>query len=218
MSIYGTVSSVDASRRAGNYAANSAKAAAKQQQYNSEYQAQLAFNQAKQEGMNRTAAAEEENRQARHRRARILAMYAKSGVLLEGSPEFMLGEQARADIMGIDQRNLESMQRQRVLNNQGQNTLITGDWQSSLMISQGNAQQWSYNQQGKAAIISGVGAAVGAGGSAAGSFASMSSTPTPTGGAGTADYGSRTAPTISNGPYSGNGYTSYSSNSPHGLW
>lgn len=201
MQIYGMFSAYDNSRRAANYAQNSAASAAKQAQYNSEYDAEVLRNQAEQERLNRVAVASEEERQVRHRRARTEAMYAKSGVLLEGTPEYMLGEEARGDIMGIDQRNLESMQKQRLLLNKAQNTLIEGDWTSDSIISQGAAQAWTYKQNGRAALISGIGGMIGTAGSAAGS---MSAPAAPGGGAGTADYGSRTAPTNAAGPSSTN--------------
>lgn len=195
---YGAYSSYDTNRKAANFATNSAAAAAKQEQYNSEHEAAVLTNQAKQEQLNRAAAASEEERQARHRRASAEAMYAKSGVLMEGTPEYMLGEQAQADIMGIDQRTLESVQKQRMLAHGAQVTLMGGKFNAETMISQGQAQAFTYKAQGRAAIISGVGSMLSGAASAAGSMSAPTATSTST--AGTASYGTRTAPTIANGP------------------
>ena len=156
--------SYTSSMDAAKFAADSSSAAAKQAKYNAEHDSEVQRNQAEQERLNRAATAVEEERQARHRRAKIEAMYAKSGVLLEGSPEYMLGEQAMVDTMGIDQRNSESLQRQRNLMVGAQNTLIQGNFEADMMKSQGKAQAKAYRYQAYGALLGGVGGAAGAAG------------------------------------------------------
>jgi hypothetical protein len=157
----GAYLSYTSSMDAAEFAADSSRSAAKQAKYNAEHDAEVQRNQAEQERLNRAATASEEERQARHRRAKIEAMYAKSGVLLEGSPEYMLGEQATVDTMGIDQRNSESLQRQRNLMVGAQNTLIQGNFEADMMKSQGKAQAKAYRYQAYGALLGGVGGSAG---------------------------------------------------------
>jgi len=87
--------------------------AAKQAENDAEYEAQVSEEQAKQEKFNRDAAEKSERTQSARRRAAQRASYAKSGVLLEGTPEIMLAEQAGVDEQNIQQGNLESRQKRR---------------------------------------------------------------------------------------------------------
>jgi len=114
------------------------KAAAKQSEYDAEYEAEIAENQAEQEKLNRAEKEKSERSQTARRRAAQRASYAKSGVLLEGTPLTMLSEQAGVDELNIQQGNLESRQRQSNLRHGGQAALQSGKNRSSAMRSAAN--------------------------------------------------------------------------------
>ena len=102
------------------------KAQAKQAEYDAEYEAELRENQAEQERLNRLEAEKGERRMTARRRASQRASYAKSGVLLEGTPLNLLSEQAGIDEKNIQQGNLESRQKQANLIAGGQAALTAG--------------------------------------------------------------------------------------------
>lgn len=114
------------------------QAAAKQAKYNAEYNNQLAQNQAEQERLNRAAAENEDRRQKKLRLSLIEAQYAKSGVLLEGTPGLMMQEQATADELSTQQGNLESLQKRRSLRAQGAQALWEGKFQAKQLKTQAN--------------------------------------------------------------------------------
>jgi len=108
------------------------------------HDAQVAQQQAKQEALNRRTAEAEEIRQARRRRATIEAIYARSGVLLTGTPSEWLVEQAGVDAWNREQGNLASRQTQ------------TGLLDQARMIEwKGRQRARAYRQQGTAALIGG---------------------------------------------------------------
>lgn len=107
------------------------RSAAKQAEYDAEYEAEVSENQAEQEKLNRAAAEKNDRSQSARRRAAQRASYAKSGVLLEGTPLTMLAEQAGVDEQNIQQGNLESRQRQANLKAGGQAALQSGKNRSS---------------------------------------------------------------------------------------
>lgn len=113
------------------------KSAAKQAEYDAEYEAQVAENQAEQERLNRAEQEKTERKQTARRRAAQRASYAKSGVLLEGTPLTMLSEQAGVDELNIQQGNLESRQRQANIRHGGQAALQSGKNRASAMRSAG---------------------------------------------------------------------------------
>lgn len=101
--------------------------AAKQTQYNAEYEAQAEELKAKEEEARRGAQARLEMRQTRSRRASIEAGFAKSGLLMTGTPTFMLEEQAKSDAMNIGEANrlsgvsfMRSMEKAKVIRQQGE--------------------------------------------------------------------------------------------------
>jgi len=114
------------------------QAAAKQAEYDAEYEAEVAENQAEQERLNRAEAEKIERSQTARRRAAQRASYAKSGVLLEGTPLTMMTEQAGVDELNIQQGNLESRQRQANLRAGGQAALQSGKKRSSALKRAGN--------------------------------------------------------------------------------
>lgn len=121
----------------GTYAQYQAgKAAAKQAEYDSEYEAELRENQAEQERLNRAETERQERRMTARRRASQRASYAKSGVLLEGTPLTLLSEQAGIDEKNIMQGNLESRQKQANLIAGGQAALTSGKNRSRALKSQ----------------------------------------------------------------------------------
>lgn len=111
------------------------KSAAKQAEYDAEYEAEVAENQAEQEKLNRAEQEKEERSQTARRRAAQRASYAKSGVLLEGTPLTMLSEQAGVDELNIQQGNLESQQKQSNIRHGGQAALQSGKNRASAMRS-----------------------------------------------------------------------------------
>lgn len=115
----------------------SSRNAAKQAEYDAEYEAEVSAEQAKQEKMNRAAQEKSERSQSARRRAAQRASYAKSGVLLEGTPLTMLAEQAGVDEQNIQQGNLESRQRQANLKAGGRAALQSGKNKSSAYKAQG---------------------------------------------------------------------------------
>jgi len=111
--------------------------AAKQAEYDAEYEAEVSSEQARQEKLNRAAKEKDERSQSARRRAAQRASYAKSGVLLEGSPLTMLSEQAAVDEQNIQQGNLESRQTRRNLRHGGAAALVSGKNRASAYRAQG---------------------------------------------------------------------------------
>lgn len=123
---------------------------AKNAQQMAEYNRRVAQTRAEQERMNRLRNESRERRQTRRRRALMEAAYARSGVLLEGTPAYMLGEQAAVDELTISQKTQESEQKQQGLITHGE-----------LSVWQGKQQAALYEAQGKAALVKGVTGAAG---------------------------------------------------------
>lgn len=121
---------------------------AKQVEYDAEYEAELSENQAEQEKLNRAAKEKGDRSQMARRRAAQRASYAKSGVLLEGTPLTMLAEQAGTDEQNIQQGNLESRQRQTNLKSGGQAALQSGKNRAG-----------AYRYAGNANLLTGIGKA-----------------------------------------------------------
>lgn len=105
---------------------DAAQSAAKQAEYDAEYEAQIAENQAEQEKLNRAEIEKSERSQSARRKAAQRASYAKSGVLLEGTPLTMLAEQAGVDELNIQQGNLESRQKRANIRAGGRAALQSG--------------------------------------------------------------------------------------------
>jgi hypothetical protein len=111
------------------------KTAAKQAEYDAEYEAELRENQAEQERLNRLEAEKGERKMTARRRAAQRASYAKSGVLLEGTPLNLLSEQAAVDEKNIQQGNLESRQKRANLQAGAQAALTSGRNRASALRS-----------------------------------------------------------------------------------
>lgn len=121
---------------ASSQQAKAYKQAAAQAQANAQYSYDLSVSQAEQEQYNRATADNAERKAGRRQLASIEGMYAKSGVLLEGTPGYMIGEQATVNALNTEQKTLESLQRRRYMLAQGRQALIEGDYQSSALRQQ----------------------------------------------------------------------------------
>lgn len=102
------------------------KASAKQAEVNAEAGAEQAARDIEQERLNRQAGQKAEAKHARRRRAAIEAAYAKSGVLIEGTPGEFLQEQAGVDELNIQQRTKASEARVLGLGVRAKNIGIQG--------------------------------------------------------------------------------------------
>jgi len=130
--------------KAGQDQKKAYQSAADQAQANALYNSQLAQQQADDERTTRAAKEAEEMRANRRRRAVIEGLYAKSGVLLEGTPGAMLTEQATVDAENVQNNTLQSLRKRQYLIRQGQFSLLEGDMQAT-----------AYREQGKAAAMQG---------------------------------------------------------------
>jgi hypothetical protein len=102
------------------------KAAGQQAQYNADHAAKVEEMQAEEEKARRSAQERQERKQARMRRASIEADFAKRGLLMTGTPVYLLEEQAKADEMNILEGNrissvgfMRSMERAKLIRQQG---------------------------------------------------------------------------------------------------
>ena len=100
--------------------------AAKQASYNAEYEAKREEMMAEEESARRSAQERLERRQARSRRASIEAGFAKSGLLMTGTPTYLLEEQAKSDEMNISEATrvsntgfMRAMEKAAVIRQQG---------------------------------------------------------------------------------------------------
>lgn len=140
-------------------AAASAKAqyeAGKQQKKNAEYNAAIKENQADEEQAVRAIESIEERNQSRRRLASMEARYAKSGVLMAGTPELYMQEQAEADEFNILTRDRASsirtnnfMTEADLLRAQGEDAYKSGKSGAitSLLTGASGAAQTGYNYQ-----------------------------------------------------------------------
>ena len=95
----------------GMFSAYSGYQQAKQNQYNKEAEAQALANQATLEENNRTEQERIERLTNARKQARMTAMYAKSGIVLSGSPADALAEQAATQEADVLQKNRNSKYR-----------------------------------------------------------------------------------------------------------
>lgn len=139
--------------------ANALEEQANYEQELAEIRAKSLRREAEQERLNRLAEERSERRFTRRRRAAAEAAYAKSGVLLSGTPELMLVEQAKVDELDIQQGNRDSLQKRKLIEVGAKNSLLAGMNRSS-----------AYKAQAKSTLIGGyVNAGVGAATSVMGS-------------------------------------------------
>ncbi|HLD89476.1 MAG TPA: hypothetical protein VI911_00395 [Patescibacteria group bacterium] len=126
------------------YQAGQDAAAAEKQR--AKHDADVATQQAEQERLNRRFDEAEEIRKDRRKRATMEAMYARSGVLLTGSPGEWLTAQAGTDAWNTEQKSAASRQ--------GQNSLLD---QADIIQWSGKTKAKAYEQQSYAALISATG-------------------------------------------------------------
>lgn len=139
-----------------SYQQQQAAADAKEQEaMNREAQAKMEEQKAKQERLNREAEADKERQQAKRRRAVMEAGYAKSGVMLDGTPAEFLEEQAATD--EIDVQRAGQVSEARALGYEVNS--------KSLMNSAGFAKNeaGAYRSGATSSLIGGVGGAVAGG-------------------------------------------------------
>lgn len=153
------------------------KAQAKQQEQmaaaeerNARYAAEGAANRAEQERMERESERKEERDQQKRRRSKQEAIYAKSGVLLDGTPAAYLTAQAETDELNV-QRADQVSERERV------NTIYEGNLQKADHLAKANSYNFAADQSKAAAkntmiggMFSAVSSGVGAYSKAGGSF------------------------------------------------
>jgi len=99
---------------------------------NAQHAAEAAANKSEQERLNRASERKEERGQMARRRALQESMYAKSGILLDGTPSDYLVEQAETDELNV-QRGDQASQMERT------NILYQGNRQSAEYMNQSNS-------------------------------------------------------------------------------
>ncbi len=119
---------------------------AKQAQYNADYNARLEEREADEELQRRQEDERNERNQNRRRRASIEAAYAKSGLLMTGTPAYALEEQARTDEQNIQTKNARA---QTSFNNSMN--------RASIIRQMGSQQADAYKTGATNTLISGVG-------------------------------------------------------------
>lgn len=117
--------SMIASAVGGLFQAYSGYQQAKQNQYNKEAEAKALANQADQEEMNRLEQEKTERRLAARKSARSETMYAKSGILLQGTPAEALAEQSATQEANIMQKTQQQKYRSMGLRTSAYNTRQT---------------------------------------------------------------------------------------------
>ena len=108
------------------YGAYNAKAQGDQQEANMAHNAMLQEQQAQEEAELRAIESQEERKQALNRRRDMEGRVAKAGLMLDGTPEGMLVEQAETDEFNILQRNRSSRITQKNFRTQAEMDRITG--------------------------------------------------------------------------------------------
>jgi len=103
------------------------KEAGKQAGYNAEYNAKLEEMKAEEEAARRAQQERQERKKSRMQRASIEAEFANSGLLMTGTPTFLLEEQAKVDELNTLEGNrivetgfMRSMERASLIRQQGQ--------------------------------------------------------------------------------------------------
>jgi hypothetical protein len=144
---YGAYSQNQASKQAE---ANQ-DAMAEQERVNAERAAQEKENQAEQERLNRAAEAKEERKQQRRRKALMEGAYAKSGVLLDGTPGQYLTAQSETDELEVQRGNQRSEARALGLQINGEALKSEGYFNSNMMKAKADA----YGRQANSSLIAG---------------------------------------------------------------
>lgn len=103
-----TVASIIATLASSMAQASAQQAAAKQAQANAEYNAQVQEGAADEEAAQRAIEATSERKQSIRQLASMEARFAKSGLLMAGTPTLMISEQAKADEFNILTRDRAS--------------------------------------------------------------------------------------------------------------
>jgi uncharacterized membrane protein YqiK len=135
-----------ASLASSGYSAYSSRQAAKQTEYNAEHAARAEKLKAEEEAARAKAQERLDRREARRRRASIEAKFAASGLLMSGTPAFVLEEQAKADELSFREGN-------RVQ----QTGFMRSMEQASYLRSSGQAEAAAHQNQATGTLISGLG-------------------------------------------------------------
>lgn len=129
----GTAMSYKAQREAGQ-----------QEKYNADHAAKAEEMQAQEEKERRAAQERQDRKQARMRRASIEAGFAKSGLLMTGTPVYLLEEQAKADEMNILEGNrisnvgfMRALERAKIMRQQGKFAKESGDYGATTTLVSG---------------------------------------------------------------------------------
>jgi len=128
------------------------KAQAEIAEQNARYASELALNKQKAEEQRRKMKAEELSYKQRRRRAQQEAFYAKSGVLLDGTPSNYLQAQAETDELNLQRQNQSSYQKQLGI-------IHTGQVQRVNYMNQARAYKQSGTQQLIGGLLGGVASA-----------------------------------------------------------
>ena len=145
---------------------------------NAQHAADAAANKSEQERMNRESQRKEDRSQMARRRSMQEAMYAKSGILLDGTPSDYLVEQAGTDELNV-QRADQARQMERT------NILYQGNRQSGEYMNQANSLNFAAKISKSSAQNSLIGGAFGAASAGFGTYSKLGGkfsweTPAPT--------------------------------------
>ena len=141
---------------------------AEAEQRNAVYAAESAANRAEQEQLERASERSEEKSKSRRLRRLQEAMYAKSGVLLDGTPSNYLTAQVETDELNV-QRADQISRREQI------NTLYDGDLQKAAHLAKANSYEFAASSSRAAAKNTLIGGAFKAVAAGVKSYASASS-------------------------------------------
>ena len=144
--------------------ADQAEAAAENEANRREFEAEKEANNAEQEKLNRVAKEHEERSADKRRRALMESSYAKSGVILEGTPAEFLVEQETTDELNVQRNNQVSEARRMGFSVNADLLNSEARWSREV----GDSQASAYRAGAQSTLIGG---AVGALSSAAGGMA-----------------------------------------------
>ena len=127
------------------------KAISEQERINAEREAQVKENEAEQERLNREAERKEQKSIQKRRRSLMESAYAKSGVLLEGTPSDYLVEQAKTDELNVQRADQRSRAKGLGLTISADALRSESKFQQSMRKSKADA----YGKQATGSLISG---------------------------------------------------------------
>lgn len=159
---YGAYTQYEAQQAQAKQQENMAEAAER----NAQHAAEAAANKSEQERLNRESQRKEDRSQMARRRSIQEAMYAKSGILLDGTPSDYLVEQAGTDELNI-QRADQASQMERT------NILYQGNRQSGEYMNQSNSLKFAAKISKSSAQNSLIGGVFGAASAGASTYSQM---------------------------------------------